>query len=121
MPSVDPIFAQWLQDGGLWRVENDAALSARWGAKAVTAERMTCLATLAGATAEQTRRAAFFNAPLAVEEHLLIGQWVGFVGQVITISGGRLGYDAGIAVFVTGADDNRATGLSRVTVLRRLA
>ncbi len=121
MASVDPVFAQWLQEEGLWLASSDAVLVARWGSKAVTAERMTSLATLAGATAEQGRRAAFFGVPLALEEHLLTGQWVGFVGQVISISGPQLGYGAGVDVFVTGADDNRATGLSRVTVLRRLA
>lgn len=121
MSSVDPIFAQWLQDSGLWCVGADATLNARWGAKAITVERMTSLATVEGASAEQARRAAFFNVPIAVEEHLLSGQWAGHLGQVITISGPQLGYDNGIAVFVVGVDDNRATGLSRVTVLRRLA
>ncbi|MCC7097263.1 MAG: hypothetical protein IT472_08800 [Thermomonas sp.] len=121
MASVDPVFAQWLQDGGLWLASSDAVLVARWGAKAVTAERMTCLATLAGATAEQTRRAGFFGVPMAVEQHLLTGQWLGFIGQVISISGPQLGYGGGVDVFVIGAEDNRATGLSSVTVLRRLA
>lgn len=121
MASVDPIFAQWLQDDGLWQTNVDAALTARWGAKAVTAERMTALATQAGAGAELARRAAFFSVPLAVDEHLLAGAWSGFVGQIITITAAQLGYAAGADVFVVEVDDNRATGLSRVTVLRRMA
>ena len=57
---------------------------------------------------------------MAIDEHLLAGRWAACLGQVITVTAARLGYDAGVNVFVLGAQDDLATGLSRVTVLRRL-
>lgn len=120
MASVDPIFAQWLQSEGLWQLSEDAALSARWGDKALTTERMTTIALKADATAEGARQLAFLGPVCAIDEHLLLGEWRGYRGQVVTLKIAQLGYDAGVDVMVLGAQDDRATGQSRVTVLRRL-
>lgn len=120
MASVDPLFAQWLQNEGLWLVSQDAALAARWGSLALTTERMTTIASKADAAAEATRQLAFLGPPAVIDEHLLVGEWAAYRGQVITLTIKRLGYDAGVAVFVLGAEDDRAAGTSRVTVLRRL-
>lgn len=119
MASVDPVFAQWLQDEGLWTVAEDAAAVARWGDRAITAERMTSIATKAGAVAEAARQLAFMGGPHAIEVHTLAGEWRSRRGQVITIYGDNLGY-GGIEVFLLGAEDDKATGLSVATVLRRL-
>lgn len=120
MATVDPVFAQWLQADGLWLVQDETTLKARWGDRALTTQRMTTIATKADAIAEANRQLAFMGGPLAIEEHMMTGEWGDYVGQVITITGTRLGYDAGVNVFVIGAEDNRATGLSNVTVIRRL-
>lgn len=120
MTSVDPVYAQWLMSEALWQVGVDATLQARWGDRAQSNQRMTTIATKADATAEAARQIAFLGGPLAIEEHVLSGEWAARLGQVITLTIGRLGYDAGVDVFVIGAEDDRSAGTSRVTVVRRL-
>lgn len=120
MATVDPVYAQWLQSDGLWLVQDDATLTARWGNRALTTQRMTTIANKADAVAEATRQLAFMGGPHVIDEHILSGEWGDYVGRVITLTGSKLGYDAGVEVFVIGAEDNRATGLSTVTVIRRL-
>lgn len=122
MAAVDPIYAQWLMAQALWQVSTDATLAARWGATAQTTERVTTIATEADATAEAARQIQFLggSGPLAIEEHELVGEWAAYLGRVITLKIDRLGYDAGLGVFVIGAQDNRAAATSILTVIRRL-
>lgn len=120
MTAIDPVFAQWLMSEGLWGVGADATLQARWGDRAQTTQRMTTIASKADAVLEAASQIAFMGGPLAIEEHLLPGEWASRLGQVITITIGRLGYDAGLNVFVIGAQDDRSAGTSLVTVIRRL-
>lgn len=120
MASVDPVFAQWLTSDGLWAVSEETALKARWGNKALTTSRMTTIASKADAEAEAARQLAFMGPVAAIDVHMLPGRWRQYRGQVITITADKLGYDAGVDVFVLGAEDEEANGLSRVTVLRRL-
>lgn len=120
MTTVDPVFAQWLMDQARWHVEEDAALKARWGETAELSDRVTTIATKADAETEAARQLAFLGGPLVEDEHLLIGEWGGYLGQVITLSIDKLGYDAGIDVFVISVEDDRSAGTSRVKVLRRL-
>jgi len=120
MTTVDPLYAQWLQSASLTAVADDAVLLARWGKTAQVLDRKSTLALRADAQAEATRHLAFFGAPLVQDEHQLVGQFAPYLAQVIRITCPKLGYDTGADVFVIGAEDNRATGLSKVTVLRRL-
>lgn len=145
MTAVDPVFAQWLQDRALFHLEADATLSARWGDRAQSTERVTPLALQADAEDEAARQIGFLGGPLVEDEHLIEGEWRALLGQVITIEGLQLGYfDAsptlggeGLTLggelltllfggtssaecFVIGAQDDLASGLSRVSVLRRL-
>lgn len=121
MTLVDPVFAQWLMADSLWSLAEDAASAARWGDSGLTKERRTTIAMKADAEAEAARQLAFIGAgPMVIDQHLLIGRWEQFRGQVITITGTQLDYDAGVDVFVLGVEDAWATGTSRVTVLRRL-
>ncbi|MES2987687.1 MAG: hypothetical protein V4808_07260 [Pseudomonadota bacterium] len=120
MASVDPLFAQWLQEDGLWVVSEDADSVERWGEDAVTAERMTSIALRGHAEIEAARQLAFLSGPHVLDEHQLKGEWRGLRGQVITLSGPKLGYDAGVDVYLLGAEDDLATGLSRALVIRRL-
>ena len=121
MASVDPVYAQWLQSDGLHQVATDAIAKGRWGTRAVLSARMTAIAQKADAEAEGQRRIAFLGTPAVVDRHQLKGKWAWAIGQVITLTGPKLGYDGGVGVFVLGAEDNYATGLSTVTVLRRLS
>lgn len=122
MTSVDPVFAQWLMADCLWALATDDTAATRWGDTALTKERQTTIATKADAEAEAARQLAFMGGggPMAVDQHLLLGQWESCRGQVITLTGDQLDYDDGVDVFVLGVEDMRATGTSRVTVLRRL-
>lgn len=121
--SVDPVFAQWLQDEGLWLLREDATIKARWGESAITAERMTSIAVQADAEAEGDRQLAFMAAPLVEDVHelpIVVGGWRQYLGQVITLTIAELGYEAGADVFLIGAEDNHAAGISTLTVLKRL-
>lgn len=118
--AVDPLFAQWLMASASYAVAQDAAGLATWAATGRASERETTLATEADARTEAARQLAFLSGPLALDEHWLTGQWADTLGQVITITGDRLGYVDGVDVFVLGARDDLATGTSRVSVLRRL-
>lgn len=122
MTLVDPLIAQWLTGDGLREVVTDAALIARWGAASQSTERMTTIATRTDAQAEAVRQLAFLGGggPLVIEEHSLTGQWASYLGCVITLTIAQLGYDAGRDVFVIGAQDERASGISTLTVIRRL-
>ncbi len=120
MSLVDPVYAQWLMADCLWALATDAAGDARWGSTGMVKVRQTRLATRADAEAEAARQLAFMGGPLAIDSHLLTGTWAAFRGRVITITGNRLGYQDGKDVFVLGAEDDRAAGTSRVTVLVRL-
>lgn len=120
MATVDPPFAQWLQEQGLWALAEDAAGVSRWGDTAVTAERMSCIAERDDALAEGARQLDFLAGPHAIDDHVLSGEWRQYRGQVVTITIDKLGYDEGEDVFVIAAEDDRATGLSKVTVIKRL-
>ena len=122
MTAVDPAYAQWLIAEALWQVSTDATLAARWGSSAQTTERVTTIATKADAAAEAARQIAFLggSGPLVIEEHELVGAWRQYLGRVINLTIDRLGYDAGLNVFLIGAQDNGANGTSTLTVIRRL-
>lgn len=120
MTVADPLFAQWLQADALFVVREDATVNTRWGETAKTSERITNIALKADAEAEADRQIAFLHGPLVSEEHQLKGEWASYIGRVITLTVDELGYNAGLDVFVTGVEDNRAAGTSTVTVLRRL-
>ncbi|RIA44038.1 hypothetical protein DFR49_2274 [Hephaestia caeni] len=118
--SVDALFAEWLQADALFKIVEDAGRLDRWGDSAMTVERASALASKEAAANEGERQLIFFGGPLATEEHLLPGEWRHRRGQVITVTIDRLGYEEGMDVFVLFAQDDLATGLSTVTVLRRL-
>lgn len=118
--TVDPVVAQWLQDEGLWSLVEDAPAIVRWAVGAITSERMTSIAFKVDADAEAARQLAFMIGPLVIDEHIMLGEWRRYRGQVITITGDKLGYGGGVNVFVLAVQDNLGTGLSTVTVLRRL-
>lgn len=113
-------FAEWLRAEALYASAESSAIAAAWGEDAPKSERITGLAASAHADEEATRQQAFMGVPMAKDQHKLVGQFTPYIGKVITLTCARLGYDAGINVFVLGAADDLQTGLSTVTVLRRL-
>lgn len=122
--AVDPVFAQWLQDATLWALGQDATALARWGETAVLSERITGMANRADALDEAARQLAFFGMPIAEDVHVVTlaqgGGWKRYLGQVITLTGPDLGYAGGADVFLIGAEDDHTSGLSTLTVLKRL-
>lgn len=122
MSAIDPLLVQWLTGEGYREVVTNATVAARWGDRAQSTDRMTTIATKADAAAEATRQIAFLggSGPLVIEEHSMLGEWASYLGLVVTLKIDRLGYDAGLNVFVIGAEDDRSTGTSTVTVIRRL-
>lgn len=120
MTTVDPVYAQWLMADTMWAVSTDAARATRWGSDALTTSRQTTIATKADALAEGARQIAFLGGPLAIEEHVLPGEWASSLGTVVTLTIGQIGYDAGIDVFVIGVEDSLSQGTSTLTVIRRL-
>ncbi len=122
--SVEPLFAQWLQGDALFVLRESATIKARWGETAIVTERVTGIATLEDAIDEADRQLAFMGGPLVEDQHILRigaeGGWAQYLGQVVTLTGAELDYGAGVDVFVIAVEDDRATGLSTVNVLRRL-
>ncbi|RIV82945.1 hypothetical protein D2V17_14175 [Aurantiacibacter xanthus] len=119
-PAVDPQFAQWLSAESLWAVRQDAVTQAKWGDLASSSERATTLANRSDAEAEAQRQLAFLEGPLVKDTVELQGKWVQRIGRVITLTCDDDSYPASVDVFVAGASDDHSTGLSKVTVLRRL-
>lgn len=121
MPIPGATFAEWLRSPALFKYAVDAAISAAWGDDAPRSERVTALANSTDALAEATRQLNFQKWPMAKEVHRgMKGKFQPYIGKVITIKTDRLGYAAGINVLVLGAQDDLASGLSTVTVLRIL-
>lgn len=120
--AVDPLYAQWLQAAADYAVRTDATTAARWGATALTPERVSPLATKADAEAQADRELAFWShGPFATELHQVGGtDWAASIGRVVTLTINQLGYDAGLDVWVLEIDADRATGLTELTVLRPL-
>lgn len=119
MAAVDPLFAQWLQGTPLWAPRTNAALAQRWGDSAITGERQTGIATYGAAVEEAERQLAFFaRGPFATDVHQIPGDdWHREVGRVVRLTIDQIGYSGGADVFVLGAEVDRASGMSEVTVL----
>src|SRR3954469_9006903 len=103
--AVDAGIVAWLKQGILWAAATDATLAANWGVDALETELVSCLALAAGAAAEQARQAAFLGGPLAIETADVKGLRSDLVGKPLTITCDRLGYDAGLTVFVIAAQE----------------
>jgi hypothetical protein len=116
---VDPLFAQWLMAEADFATQADSAAVARWGETAGKAERITGIARGVDASAEATRQLAFWSrGPFAVDVHTLVGgDWLPQRGRVVRLRIAKLGYGAGVDVFVLEAETDRATGLTQLTVL----
>lgn len=113
-------YAEWLQAECLFSESTDAAIAAAWGEDAPTSETITALASLAAAQTESDRQQDFLGRALAIDTHDMVGKFAQLIGKAITITGPRLGYDAGVVCLVLGSIDDLARGVAKVTVLRVL-
>lgn len=118
---VDAAIVEWLKQGALFASATDAGVGAAWGADASETEIVSPLALEADAAAEATRQQAFLEGPLVVEVHDVPGLRSDLFGRPVTIVANRLGYDAGVVVFVIGVEEQERVERTRLTVLRRLA
>lgn len=117
---VDAAQVQWLKDGAKFEVSTDAGIVAAWGADASETEIVSPLALVADATPEAARQEAFLKGPLVVDRHIVPGLKAHLTGRPVTLTIARLGYDAGLDVFVLGAEEQDGVELTTLTVLRRL-
>lgn len=103
---------------------DDGVVSARWGALAQSLSASSCLAAEAPALAEAGRQMAFKSAPV-VEEQVVVEtqlRLADYRGRVWTISSAsHAAYKNGVEVFVLGGVTDKALGVTRLDVLRRLA
>lgn len=111
-------YAEWLQSESLFSESIDAAIAAAWGDEALTSETLTVLASSGAAQNESDRQLNFLKQPLAIDVHDMVGAFAPYIGKTVTITGPRLGYNAGVLCLVLGAVDDLAAGVSKVTVLR---
>lgn len=119
--SVDAGIVEWLKDGALHAEATDAAAAGAWGATALETRIMSPIALAADAAAEAARQRTFLAGPLAIETHDVPGLRIDLLGRPVTIIADRLGYDAGLTVFVIGVDEREGIERTILTVLRRLA
>lgn len=119
--SVDAGLAAWLKEGMLYASATDAGIATAWGTEAVETTMISPLALLGAAAAEAARQQAFFEGPLAVEVHDVAGLRSDLLGKPVTIVCDRLGYAAGLTVFVIGYEEQAKVDRTNLTVLRRLA
>lgn len=118
--SVDAEFAAWLQSEELISVATDAAAEAKWGAIAIDTRISSPIAFAADAVTEAARQLAFRPGPLVVDVLRIPGLHLELIGEVVTIRAEKAGYQAGVDVFVLGADEIDGDGGTKLTVLRRL-
>lgn len=118
--SVDPAIVEWLKTGTYYAPATDAGVIAKWGAMGTTSQIDSPLALKAGAGAEGARQIAFLGGPLVLDQHLIPGRRNDLKQRCITLVIGRLGYDAGVRVFVLSAEESSKGDQTTLTVLRRL-
>jgi len=118
--TIDAGIVAYLKEGVLYAEVTDAGLAALWGELARETTIVSTLALSAGAAAEVARQQAFLAGPLAIETHDVPGLRIDLLGRPVTIVADRLGYSAGLVVFVIGVEEQDQVARTTLTVLRRL-
>lgn len=119
MAGVDAGYAAYLRGPARYVTTTLPDQVTRFGDKVQASTIISPIAEKAPAQAEATRQAQFLAGPIAQDFHIVKGQRRDLIARSITVIGDRLGYEAGVNVFVIGAaelDD----GTTRLTVLKRL-
>jgi hypothetical protein len=120
MSAVDPGFAEYLKARALFADRPSADVSG-WGLRDTTeSEILSPIALAADAQTEADRQLQVLGKPLAIDIHVVPGRRVDLFGRCITVSAGRLGYQAGQPVFVIGVEPADDGATTRLTVVRAL-
>jgi hypothetical protein len=117
---IDAATVEWLKEGVLFEASTDAGVAAAWGDLAVESKIVSPLALAAAAATEAARQQTFLEGPLAVEVHDVAGLRTDLFCRPVTITSDRLGYEAGLDVFVIGVEESVQVARTQLTVLRRL-
>lgn len=117
--SVDPGIAAWLKEGSLISVASDTAVATAFP-DAIQSEIISPLALSGAADNEAGRQLAFLKGPLAIDTVNVAGLLIDRIGTTVKITANRLGYAAGLLVYVLGAEEDREAERTTLTVLRRL-
>ena len=118
--AVDAATVQWLKDGAMFVIAADAGVATAWGTDGLETDIVSPIAVAADAATEADRQQQFLEGPLVEEAHDVPGRRSDLLGRPVTLTCDRLGYDAGVAVFVIGVDEAARPGRTILTVLRRL-
>jgi len=116
---IDAATIEWLKAGAKWEVSTGAGVAAAWGSDAAITEIVSALALASDASVEAARQQGFFEGPIAIERHVVPGLKAYLRGRLVTLTADRLGYDAGLDVFVISVEEQDG-GLTALIVLRRL-
>ena len=116
--SVASDYAAYLKAPALYATAT-APAAATWPG-GVSLRRDSSMATVAGGQAEASRQAAFYGGNTVRDVAVVPGRKAYLLGKAIVGRVARLGYDAGVPVFVIGVEE-RADGTTALTVLRKLA
>jgi hypothetical protein len=118
--TVDAGQVAWLKRGALFAQSTDAGQDAKWGAEAIETEIVSALAFAGDALVEAARQIGFLAGPLAIETHDVPGLRSDLYGRAVTVQADRLGYEAGLTIFVIGVEEHERVERTTLTVVRRL-
>lgn len=119
--TVDAGIVGWLKEGALFAAATDSSVGTTWGDDALETKIMSPLALAAAAATEAALQQQFLKGPNAIETHNVPGLRSDLLGKPVTITCDRLGYDAGLTVFVIGYEEMEKVDRTILTVLRRFA
>lgn len=117
--SIDAGYADWLKAPALWSSTANGSLPAGLDASARESEIISPLVTKAAADSEGGRQMGILGSPVALDPHVVKGQRRDLIGKAVTLRNDLLGYSAGIACFVVGADE-REDNTTVLKVVRKL-
>ncbi len=124
MPAVDSAYAQWLQSANRLTITSDLSNASKWNLLAQDLTASSIIAREADALIEAQRQLDFRSAPLAEEKIELpkLYQVAALRGRVWTIKiAGDAAYQNGADVFVLGGVADHGSGITTLTVLRKLS
>lgn len=121
MSAVDPGFAVWLRSAALFAENTNATIATNWGDRSIISETLSSLALVSGANTEAARQEALMGGPLVIDELNVKGLRSDLIGQCVTLTSDRFGYDgAGQPGFVIGVAEQQSADRTILTVLRKL-
>lgn len=115
--AIDPGYAIALKNDALYL--RAPTSSAAWAAQSNEKKSISPLASHDDAAAEALRQAEFMGGPMVRDRAIVKGARADLIGRPILLGAPGLGYEAGAACFVIGAQEGDSE--TTLTVVRRLA